>query len=151
MTVNHARLERIRKMTVTTHSPESLRELIQHLAEDLDERGAFPSSLVFNGQGYSNPLALNEYCRTATQVQLETVLREINQAESRALDRENRDRRWAEEEERRNRPMSERELAEIAESQERARLAHEYRTSTEGRLEAIEAILERIAAGLEKR
>jgi hypothetical protein len=137
-------------MSTTTHSPESLRELIDHLSEDLAERQMFPD-IIWNGRCYSSPTALRVLCASASQDALEHVLREINRADSRALAREDRDRLQAEDDERRHRPMSEEELAEIAAENERARVVAERANTTEARLGRIEEVLLRIAKGLEAR
>jgi hypothetical protein len=94
--------------------------------------------------------------RHGTPALLEDLARQLDEAETRILAREEQEARWREQDAQRERarqPLTEAdpEFQEAQRRAEEARKAHEYRTSAVGRLEAIEGLLERIATALETR
>jgi hypothetical protein len=135
------------------HSPESLRQVIDSAAYDLQERGAF-RDVVVHGNVYSTLSALRAFCRSAPTTALENVLQQLNAAEDAALDAERCQAALEErdaDEARRVAPFTAAEERERQRTLDEARETAEHQSSVEARLGRIEDLLERIATGLERR
>jgi hypothetical protein len=128
------------------------RELIEHIATDIYERGHF-ADRVLNGSAYGYAGFVRQV-RSGGPALLDEAQRGLGELEDKMLASEriqrhieDMDRRRAEQE----RPLTEEERAVLErEWQAAAERAAEH-NSTESRLGRIEAVLERIASGLEKR
>lgn len=138
---------------MSTLSLDTRREILEHRIDDLVEEGRF-TYFVAGGQSFAGGYAAKRFIRTAPIGYIEDVERQLGKIEDDAMQADRRARSIDgidEQRQRQEAPLTDEEQAAIDADLERAREVAERQNSTESRLGRIEAILERIAVGLEKR
>jgi hypothetical protein len=136
----------------TRMSIDATRWELRETITDLADRGKL-GSLFSSGQVFSSARAAIDFVNSATETQLEELTRQVHAMADAADAAAERDRRWAEEDERRRTAhiQSDEEREQVEADNERARRIAEAENSTESRLGRIEDVLIRIAGLLEKR
>jgi hypothetical protein len=146
------RAERIKKMSEAAAglTVSEAQEEIERQLDCLPDSEPF-ADVVVACTCLSTKRAVRAFARTATAAQLSELRHKLAIEEGKVLQREARDDEWDRQDAARNQPMTEQELAEIDESNARAKEAAETFNSTEARFSRIEALLERVATALEKK
>lgn len=151
-TTNHQQRRSERQRTMNhLLSVQDRRDTALAAVQEREAAGRSAPSFIFNGTVYSTYGAQRTFVATALELGLDAIDRAYNDADSADYRQAQRDERWAAEDEARTRPMTEAELRDVEESNERARQIAERENTDGAKLARIESILGEIRDALVKR
>lgn len=135
----------------TLLSREARKELLTAQIDELQERGHF-QDVVISGGGYS-AAGLRRFLETAAVSCFDEIQQQLNEMEDAGMARERREQKWAVDDAARQKPFDPEEPTAVYARQlmEESNRAAKYAASTEGKLDKLIALNERIATALEKR